>query len=147
MNFEFNDTYRKIKYNGYRNKILKGRMNDKMLSIEQIKDAVSEAAVTYRLKNVWLFGSYANGCANEKSDVDIMVEFIENPVSLLKFFGFQQELSEKLGVPVDVIKYPISEDATRNLELKQVIHLYSKVDSAANKILDENLEAFRILAE
>ena len=61
-------------------------------------------AVTQRIEPtlVGVFGSYARGEENEKSDLDILIDFnIE--VDLLELIGMEQELSELLGIKVDLI--------------------------------------------
>jgi len=97
-----------------------------MLSLSQIKDAVAEVAINYPIKSVQLFGSYANGQQNENSDVDVLVEFTHNPISLLKFFGFQQDLSDMLGIPVDIVKFPLSKEAEQTLIIDRTVTLYGK---------------------
>ena len=49
-----------------------------------------------------IFGSVARGDAAEDSDVDFLVEF-EPGSSLLDLLRLQDELSETLGRPVDVV--------------------------------------------
>ena len=49
-----------------------------------------------------VFGSYARGEQNEKSDLDILIYF-ETKVDLLELIGLEQELSEMLGVRVDLV--------------------------------------------
>ena len=51
---------------------------------------------------VGVFGSYARGEENEKSDLDILIDF-ELKVDLLELIGIEQELTELLGVKVDLI--------------------------------------------
>ena len=43
-----------------------------MLTIAQIKKAVTPICERYGVKKMWLFGSYARGEADEKSDVDLV---------------------------------------------------------------------------
>ncbi len=97
-----------------------------MLSLSQIKEAVAEVALNYPIKSVQLFGSYAEGKQNENSDIDVLVEFSHSPISLLKFFGFQQDLSDALGIPVDVVKFPLSKEAEMTLEIDRTVMLYDK---------------------
>ena len=61
-------------------------------------------AVTQKLKPTLLgiFGSYARGEENEKSDLDILIDF-EAKVNLLELIGIEQEISELLGIKVDLI--------------------------------------------
>jgi predicted nucleotidyltransferase len=51
---------------------------------------------------VGVFGSYARGEENEKSDLDILIDF-KIKVDLLELIGLEQELSELLGIKVDLI--------------------------------------------
>ena len=46
-------------------------------TIDQIKDKIYPVAEKYDLSKVYLFGSYARGEADEKSDVDIALELEE----------------------------------------------------------------------
>ena len=61
-------------------------------------------SVTQRVKPtlVGVFGSYARGEENEKSDIDILIDF-DVKVDLLELIGIEQELSELLGIKVDLI--------------------------------------------
>ena len=60
--------------------------------------------VTQRVKPtlVGVFGSYARGEEKEKSDLDILIDF-NTKVNLLELIGLEQELSELLGIKVDLI--------------------------------------------
>ncbi len=70
-----------------------------------------------------LFGSYVRGEATEKSDLDVLVTFIEpNNVDLFKFIELRLFLKDELGVDVDLIektalkprlKGPILEEAIK----------------------------------
>jgi len=51
---------------------------------------------------VGIFGSYARGENDERSDLDILIEF-DQALDLLTIIGLEQELSEKLGIKVDLI--------------------------------------------
>jgi len=53
-------------------------------------------------KRIAVFGSYARGDVNPKSDLDILVEFAERK-SLLDIVGMEQELSEALHIKVDLL--------------------------------------------
>ena len=93
-----------------------------MLSINQIKKAAEKVAQHYPVNRVLLFGSYAEGKADETSDVDILVEFSINPISLFELAGFNQELREELNTPVDTIKLPLSKDSF--IDIKKSVCLY-----------------------
>ena len=56
----------------------------------------------YNVSYLGIFGSYIRGEQKENSDLDILVEFYKEP-DLLEFIGLKQELSEMLGVEVDLV--------------------------------------------
>ena len=81
-----------------------------MLTHERIVEAVAKRAEQFSLKTVSYFGSYADGNATEKSDLDLLVEFDNPPdVSLFTIFGLQEDLENELNIPVDVVAVPIPE--------------------------------------
>jgi len=57
----------------------------------------------YRIVNIGIFGSSARGDADERSDVDIVVE-LERP-DLFHLIGIKQDLEEELNRPVDIVRY------------------------------------------
>jgi predicted nucleotidyltransferase len=59
-------------------------------------------AAKYGARNVRVFGSVARGQADERSDVDFLVE-MDPGRSLLDLGGLQAELEALLGCPVDVV--------------------------------------------
>ena len=61
----------------------------------------------YGAKHVRLFGSCARGDSNDKSDIDILVDFGGANLKGLKYFGtiegLHEDLEKLLGVKVDVV--------------------------------------------
>lgn len=57
---------------------------------------------THDVKKIAIFGSYVRGEARPESDIDIIVEFTGRK-SLLDLVGIEQELSEALGIKVDLL--------------------------------------------
>jgi predicted nucleotidyltransferase len=55
-----------------------------------------------KIKSIYLFGSYARNEQTDKSDVDLIVEFDVVP-SLFEFVRVQRELSNLLGIKVDLV--------------------------------------------
>ena len=55
----------------------------------------------YFVDKIGYFGSYADGTATEKSDIDILVWFTQ-PVGY-EFFGVQEILENTLGLNVDLV--------------------------------------------
>ena len=93
-----------------------------MPTLEMIQQAVRQAAAEYPVKRVELFGSYADGTADADSDVDFLVEFTENPTSLLHICGFRESLSELLHRNVDIVKLPRKQND--GLRIDRTVHLY-----------------------
>ena len=73
-----------------------------MPDIFTIKSAIEPIARLYGVKKMYLFGSYAKGTANEKSDIDLLIEK-GKPMSLLKISGMRQMLEETLKHPINLI--------------------------------------------
>ena len=60
---------------------------------------------TYGVRSLWLFGSYVRGEARKRSDLDVLVEFDDlSRLSLFEFIGLENELSDSLGVRVDLVE-------------------------------------------
>ena len=71
--------------------------------IEQIlKQSMLEIKERYKVKSLGIFGSYVRKEAKQSSDLDLLVEFHQAP-SLLQFIRMEDELSEKLGIKVDLV--------------------------------------------
>lgn len=58
----------------------------------------------YGVLAVWLFGSRLRGEARPDSDLDVLVEFDDRPLSLLKFVELENYLSDALGLRVDLVE-------------------------------------------
>ena len=93
-----------------------------MPTLDMIRQAVHRAAAEYPVKRVELFGSYANGTADENSDVDFLVEFSENPTSLVQICGFRETLSELLQRDVDIVKLPRKQND--HLQIDRTVRMY-----------------------
>ena len=93
-----------------------------MPTLEMIQEAVRTAAAQYPVKRVELFGSYACGTADENSGVDFLVEFSENPTSLMHICGFRETVSELLKLDVDIVKLPRKQGD--GLTIDRTVHIY-----------------------
>ena len=70
-------------------------------SIEEITEKIRPIAEKHKLTEVYLFGSYARGDANEESDVDLLID--GDDLGGFKFFGMWDEFEEALGKDVDIV--------------------------------------------
>ncbi|GIU83151.1 MAG: nucleotidyltransferase [Pyrinomonadaceae bacterium] len=66
------------------------------------REDILRVCAQYGAHNVRVFGSVARGEADEKSDLDFLVE-LEPGRTLFDLGGLQYELEELLGVRVDVV--------------------------------------------
>ena len=94
-----------------------------MLTIDEIKKVVAEIAPKYQITKAILFGSRARGNNREDSDVDLIVEFNTEAVSLFTLAGIMIDLEEILGVKVDVIHGPKKDSWM--IEIDKEIEIYA----------------------
>ena len=74
-----------------------------MLTIKEIKSAVTKVGKKYGIKNAYLFGSYAKGEATEDSDVDLIIDRGKIR-GYFQLSGFRLDLINELGgTDVDVL--------------------------------------------
>lgn len=73
-----------------------------MPTIKEITEKVSEAAKSYGVERVYLFGSYARGDSTENSDIDFRID--KGKIrGLFELCGFRNALIDSLGKDVDVL--------------------------------------------
>lgn len=79
-------------------------MEKKVYTLNELKKMLKPVFLKYKIKKVYIFGSYARGEAREDSDIDIMiVKDKSNINTLLDLTEFQEELQEILNKNVDVV--------------------------------------------
>ena len=60
---------------------------------------------TQPVEKAWLFGSFARGEENPKSDVDLLVTFDHSrPIGLLRYARIWSEMEECIGRKVDLVE-------------------------------------------
>ena len=69
---------------------------------QEVKKIILNHLKDYQPVSVGIFGSFARGESTEKSDIDILVKFKIAP-SLLTLIKLENELSDLLGIKVDLI--------------------------------------------
>ena len=75
-----------------------------MDQIQSMKKAIAEYFKTQPIIKAWLFGSYARGEETPLSDVDLLVQYDEDGISLLKHAAMICELEKILDRPVDIVE-------------------------------------------
>lgn len=96
------------------------RNQDIRSKLERLKPILKEQ---YQVKTIGFFGSYARGEQNQKSDIDILVEFVEgNSVDLFDFIELEDFLSKQLGIKVDLATKNALKPLIKDQILKETIY-------------------------
>jgi len=69
---------------------------------KEIFEKITQLLKNQGAKKIAVFGSYTRGEEKAKSDIDIVVEFSERK-SLLELVKIERELSDTLGIKVDLL--------------------------------------------
>ena len=78
----------------------------------------------FHVHSLSIFGSVVRGEAKRESDIDILVEFkSESPVGLFEFMRLKRELSDLLGMEVDLGMPDALHPALRDDILKEAVHV------------------------
>jgi len=76
------------------------------MSLDEIKKILREYKSVlknkYNINTLGIFGSYVRNDQAGGSDLDILVDFTA-PISLFEFIDMEEELSDILGVKVDLV--------------------------------------------
>ena len=73
------------------------------MSTQMMQQTIADYFKTQPTLKAWLFGSFARGEETPLSDVNILVQFDEDGVSLLKHAAMICELENILDRPVDIV--------------------------------------------
>ena len=93
-----------------------------MLTIEEIKERVRPICEHYKIKRMWLFGSYARGEADEKSDVDLCIEGGDFTIEPWAFGGMCSALEDSLLLPFDIVtRESLTKRFLRNIAPDEVL--------------------------
>ena len=107
-----------------KNKVVKSKRT--ILTIPFIKACVEKVIQEngIRVKSVFLFGSYATGKADSKSDVDLFID-VEEGFSLFDLANLERLLQESLGKKADLVTKSDDEYFYRHIQKEKII-LYEK---------------------
>lgn len=72
------------------------------MTYQEIENKVISILDKYGAQTIGIFGSYARGVQRPDSDLDLLVNFKERK-SLLTLVRIERELSESIGVKVDLL--------------------------------------------
>jgi predicted nucleotidyltransferase len=86
------------------------------MSTQKTNDIIISYLKSYNPEFIGLFGSFARGDNSVHSDIDILIRF-QTTLSLLKLIKIENELSELLGLKVDLV----TEGAIKNERIRKSI--------------------------
>ncbi|MEK7845649.1 MAG: nucleotidyltransferase family protein [Nitrospinota bacterium] len=72
------------------------------MTYQEIESKLVAILSKYDVQKIGIFGSYAKGVQRTDSDLDVLVNF-KNVKSLLTLVRIERELSESIGVKVDLL--------------------------------------------
>lgn len=91
-------------------------------ALTQHESGVVDVLERYSATNPRLFGSVARGDAEEESDLDLLVDLAAGGGNeLLRVAGLAEELSELLGVRVDVVAATLLRDEVSTTALADAV--------------------------
>ncbi len=102
--------------------ILDGNIIMKTLTKNDIKQKLageSDLFNAYKVSRVGLFGSFVHDSQNEKSDVDILIDF-KKPLDLFSYVNLADKLSLAMHRKVDLVTINGLKPALRNQVLNEV---------------------------
>lgn len=77
-----------------------------MKTIEELKQILAEHKLDikkkFKVKSIGIFGSYVRNEQKKRSDVDVLVEFVE-PVGMFDFLDLEEYLQNIFQLKVDLV--------------------------------------------
>ena len=69
-----------------------------------LREHMPELRRHYGVRYLGVFGSWVRREQTKTSDIDLLVEFDDRPLSLLDFIGLENHLGDLLGIKVDLVE-------------------------------------------
>ncbi len=98
-------------------------------SKDEIKKIIVDTLKPLGVTRIAIFGSFSRGEESPDSDIDILVRLppLKNRSLIgLRWFTLDQELSQKLGRPVDLVSEDAIQSTLRAIFEKDLVILYEK---------------------
>jgi predicted nucleotidyltransferase len=95
------------------------------MTIQDIKKQIIPTLRRGGVLKASIFGSFARGDYNKRSDVDLLVQFGDDQ-SLLDLVGLKFDLEEKLGRKVDILTYRSIHPLLKEIIMREQKIIYEK---------------------
>jgi len=85
---------------------LKNRASRKSLDeiVRILREELPHLRERYGVRSLGIFGSHLRGEHGRRSDLDVLVEFDERPLTLFEFVRLENYLTGRIGVKVDLVE-------------------------------------------
>lgn len=97
------------------------------MSTEAMTKIIADYFKTQPVLKAWLFGSFARGEETPLSDVDLLVQYNEGGISLLKHAAMLNELERILDRPVDLVEEGTLRPRINDSVNKERLLIYERV--------------------
>jgi uncharacterized protein len=99
-----------------------------MKTLEEVKAQLEEVKPIlrqkYQVETIGVFGSYSRKEQKNRSDIDILVTFVEpNDIDLIDFIEIKQFLSRMLKLKVDLVKKNALKPIIRDKILEETVYI------------------------
>lgn len=100
------------------------KMKSKSEILQELKGLKQYLHEKYHVEKLGIFGSYATDCANEESDLDVIIEFVgEQPGIYQVKNEIRAILQERFGIKIDLAREKFLKPYFKENILKQVIYV------------------------
>ena len=94
-------------------------------TLDEIRDKTAPIAKEYEIDEIYIFGSYAKGNANDDSDIDFFIS--QGGVSsLIQYFSFVYDLEKTFDCHVDVVTDGIEDVDFLESVMNDRVQIYGK---------------------
>ena len=69
-----------------------------------LREELPQLRERYGVRSLGIFGSHLRGEQGKRSDLDVLVEFDERPLTLFGFVRLENYLRDRIGVKVDLVE-------------------------------------------
>jgi uncharacterized protein len=91
--------------------------------VQTLEAMLPELRDRYGVVSLGVFGSYVRGEQTPNSDLDLLVEFDQRPMTLLQFIALEYELSDRLQIKVDLVQKSVLKPHIGDRILQEVVLL------------------------
>lgn len=92
---------------------------------KQLKEKLIKLGPKYNISFIGVFGSYARGEEDRKSDLDLIVDFSKE-ITLLDLVRVEREFSENVGVNIDLLTEDSISPYIKDKIMKELKIIYEK---------------------